>query len=82
VRQVGILKEKSTNKLESVGTSFADPGFLSRILILFPYRIPDPGSNNNKKEGRGNLSFLVINYTKCTLFFISNRNGTKNFFAT
>jgi hypothetical protein len=51
------------HKIVNLILSIADPGFLSRIPEpnFYPTRIPDPGSNNNKRGGgKYWLSYLFI----------------------
>ncbi len=55
----------------------ADPWFLSRILIFFPIRISDPGSNNNKKEEGEKIFrcltfFVAINFTKLKIIYFES----------
>jgi hypothetical protein len=39
-----LLYEINADPKHCVSTSVADPGYLSRILIFYPSRIPDLGS--------------------------------------
>jgi hypothetical protein len=62
-----------------LGTSAADPGCLSRILIFIRpgYRISDPGSNSsNKREGGNKICcptfFVATNTTKLKIILFLN----------
>jgi hypothetical protein len=46
-------------------TSVADPGCLSRILIFYPSRIPDPKTASKE---RGEKKFVVIPFIVATNF--------------
>ncbi len=57
----------------------ADPGCLCRILIFFPFRFLDLGSNNSNKKGGGKfVTYLFFEQTQKK--YLSQLTKNKYFF--